>query len=85
MLSLRVVSDFTTPGITVYQALLSMEFPQARRIVEWAAISSSKAASYPGIEYASPYIGRSDSHTEPPGKPHNQLYFNLQNRKIKYK
>ena len=85
ILSHSVVSDFTAPWITAHQALLSVAFLRQEEYWSVLLFPPPEGLPYPGIESASPALAEGFFTTESPGKPHNQLYFNLQNRKIEDK
>ena len=71
--------DYSSAGSSVHAFLRQEEY--------WSVLlfSPPEGLPYPGIESASPALAEGFFTTESPGKPHNQLYFNLQNRKIKDK
>ena len=62
------VQLFATPWTVAPQALLSVGILQAR-ILEWAAMPSSRGSSQPRIKPRSPALQAASLPSEPPGKP----------------
>ena len=79
MLSHSVMSDSATPWTVALRAPLSAGILQAR-ILEWAAMASSRGSPDPGMESGSPSLQVVSLLLKPPGKPklflgkHYQIY-----------